>query len=364
MSKGHRRALDPAVAAAHDASLRYASDDKQGITRHRAGNGFRYLGPTGRTLRNAETLARIRALVIPPAWKDVWICPWPNGHLQATGRDARGRKQYRYHERWRTFRDEEKYGRMLLFAATLPRIRRRVAHDLARRGIPRERVLATIVRLLETSRIRVGNEEYAQENDSYGLTTFRDRHASVRGDRIQFEFRGKSGVMHSIEVEDRRLAKIVKRCRDLPGYELFQYLDEQVERRSIDSSDVNDYLREISGQDFTAKDFRTWSGSLLAAAALTRQATPPSKTGVRRALAAAVKEVAESLGNTPSVCRKCYIHPAVIEAYEDGSLLPLLRPKSKAKNGASRAGLRQDEKRLIHLLQLSLRPAKNRSQAG
>lgn len=356
-----RREPDPAVEAAHDASLRYSSDDQEGISRRRSGTGFRYLQSSGRSLRNREDLARIRALVIPPAWKDVWICPWHNGHLQATGHDERGRKQYRYHERWRKHRDEDKYARMLLFAATLPRIRRRVAHDLALHGLTRNRILATIVRLLEMSLIRVGNEEYAQDNDSFGLTTLHDRHASIHGKKIQFEFRGKSGVSHSIEVSDRRLAKLVKRCRDLPGYELFQYLDDDGERHSIGSADVNDYLRDISGQEFTAKDFRTWNGTLLAVAALARQATPPAKASVGRVIAAAVKEVAESLGNTPSVCRKCYIHPAVIEAFEDGSLLPMLRPKSARKSKANRSGIRQDESRLIHLLQTALRPAKKKA---
>lgn len=356
---------DPAVAAAHEASLRYASDAQPGITRRRNGRGFRYLGANGKPLRNRDDLARIRALVIPPAWRDVWICPWPNGHLQATGRDARGRKQYRYHDRWRKHRDEDKYAKMLRFAAALPRIRRRVAHDLALRGLPRERILATLVRLLERSLIRIGNEEYAQDNNSFGLTTLRDRHASIHGEKIHFEFRGKSGVEHSVAVTDRRLAQIVRRCRDLPGYELFQYLDDDGRRRSIGSGDVNDYLREITGQDFTAKDFRTWNGSLLAAAALARQTTPPSKTATHRAVVAAVKEVAAALGNTASVCRRCYIHPAVIEAFEAGSLLETLRPakSSKDRGASSSHGLRQDETRLIRLLQAALQPTK-KAKAG
>lgn len=303
--------------------------------------------------------------MLPPAWTDVWICPFANGHLQATGRDDRGRKQYRYHDRWRKHRDEDKYARMLLFAATLPRIRRRVARDLARRGLSRKRLLAAIVRLLEASRIRVGNEEYAATNDSYGLTTFHDRHAAVRGAKIQFSFRGKSGVTHDIEVVDRRLAQLVKRSRDLPGYQLFQYVDADGRRHSVGSSDINDYLREISGRDFTAKDFRTWSGSLLAAGALARQATPPSKTAVQRAEAAAVKEVATELGNTAAVCRKCYIHPAVFEAFEDGTLLPLLRPKRHRKAGAgSRGGLRQEESQLIRLLRAAVRSPKRKAKAA
>lgn len=353
-SRGHD--VDPAVEAAHDASLRYSSDSQAGISRRRAGNGFRYVAANGKPLRKRDDLARIRALVIPPAWKDVWICPSPNGHLQATGRDQRGRKQYRYHERWRKHRDEDKYAHMLQFATTLPRIRRRVAHDLALRGMPRNRILAALVRLLERSLIRIGNEEYAQDNDSFGLTTFQDRHAAIHGGKIQFEFRGKSGVAHSIEVADRRLAKIVRRCRDLPGFELFQYVDEEGERHAIDSGDVNDYLREISGQDFTAKDFRTWSGSLLAANALARQATPPKKSSRRRAVAAAVKEVAATLGNTPAVCRKSYIHPAVIEAFEAGSLLADLRPKSRSRRADSaKQGVRQAEARLMHVLKAALR---------
>jgi len=353
---------DPAAAAALEAALRYSSDQQPGFSRRRSGTGFRYFGSSGKPLHDRQALARIRALVIPPAWTDVWICSLANGHLQATGRDARGRKQYRYHDRWRKHRDEDKYARMLTFAATLPRIRRHVARDLAERGLSRKRLLAVIVRLLETSRIRIGNEEYAATNDSYGLTTFHDRHAAVRGEKIQFSFRGKSGVTHDIEVVDRRLARIVKRSRDLPGYRLFQYVAADGRRRSIDSSDVNDYLREISGQDFTAKDFRTWSGSLLAAGALARQATPPSKTGMQRVEAAAVKEVAEELGNTPAVCRKSYIHPAVFEAFEDGTLLPLLRPKRRGKAGtASHGGLRQAESQLIRLLKSAAHGTKRKA---
>lgn len=346
---------EPGVSAASEAALRYASDCQPGFTRRRSGSGFRYFGISGKPLRNRDELARIDALVLPPAWENVWICPFANGHLQATGRDARGRKQYRYHDRWRKHRDEDKFSRMALFAATLPRIRRRVARDLARRGMPRERVLATIVRLLEASLIRVGNEEYAATNDSYGLTTFHDRHAVIHGPTIHFSFRGKSHVRHEVEVTDRKLAKIVRRCRDLPGYELFQYLDDSGKPRTIDSGDVNDYIREISGRDFTAKDFRTWNGSLLAAAALARQATPPSQAGIRRAIVAAVKEVAADLGNTPAVCRKSYIHPAVIEAFKTGALLPVLQPKRSGKRDVGTRGLRQGEARLIRLLRLVVR---------
>lgn len=353
--------VDPGAAAAREAALRYSTDQRPGFSRRRSGTGFRYFGCSGKPLHDRRALARIRALVIPPAWTDVWICPLANGHLQATGRDARGRKQYRYHDRWRTHRDDDKYARMLTFAATLPRIRRHVARDLSKRGLPRQRLLAAVVRLLETSRIRIGNEEYAATNDSYGLTTFHDRHAAVRGEKIQFTFRGKSGVAHDIEVVDRRLAKIVKRARDLPGYRLFQYVGDDGRRRSIDSSDVNDYLREISGQDFTAKDFRTWSGSLLAAGVLARQATPPSKTGMQRAEAAAVKEVAGELGNTPAVCRKSYIHPAVFEAFEDGTLLHLLRPRRSTHASASHGGLRQEESRLIRLLKSAVRGTKRKA---
>jgi len=272
-------------------------------------------------------LARIRALAIPPAWREVWICPSAAGHLQATGRDAKGRKQYRYHARWREIRDETKYGRMAAFARALPRIRARVRRDLARPGLPREKALATVVRLLETTFIRVGNDEYARQNASYGLTTLRARQVRVRGARLRFCFRGKSGVEHRIELADRRLAAIVRRMQDLPGEELFGYVDDAGATRSIESDDVNRYLKECAGEEFTSKDFRTWAGTLLAARAL-RGREAASAMQARRELAQAVAEVARRLGNTPAVCRKCYIHPAVPEAFATGTLASTLKNRS------------------------------------
>ena len=302
--------------AAKAAGLRYVSDAEPGISRQRSGAAFQYLGPAGKEVRDPETLARIRRLAIPPAWEDVWICTRDDGHLQATGRDARGRKQYRYHPRWREVRDETKYGRMLAFAKALPRIRRRVSQDLALQGLPRDKVLAAVVRLLETTRIRVGNEEYMRANDSFGLTTLRTRQVRVNGSTMSFNFRGKSGVQHRVALNDRKLATIVRRMRDLPGYELFQYVDEAGETRAVDSADVNEYLKSIAGEEFTSKDFRTWAGTVLAAEALHALEPPAGKHKV----AQAIEGVARQLGNTKAVCRKCYIHPAVIDSYLDGSL--------------------------------------------
>ena len=292
--------------------MRYVSDADPGIARQRAGTTFRYLAPDGRAIRDPDTLARVRSLAIPPAWSAVWICPRTDGHLQATGRDARGRKQYRYHKRWREVRDETKFGRMVAFATALPRIRRRVSQDLGLPGLPRDKVLAMVVRLLETTRMRVGNEEYARANDSFGLTTLRVRQVRVQGSTMSFRFRGKSGVWHQFALNDRKLAAIVRRMRDLPGYELFQYVDEQGETRAVDSADVNAYLKTIAGDDFTSKDFRTWAGTVLAAQAL-------HELGENR-LSQAIERVARQLGNTKAVCRKCYIHPAVIDAYLEGRL--------------------------------------------
>jgi len=291
-----------------------------GITRRRAGNGWVYLDPKGRQVTDPETLARIKSLVIPPAWTDVWICPRANGHIQATGRDARGRKQYRYHPRWTEVRDGTKYDRMIAFGLALPRLRARVAADLRRPGLPREKVLAAVVRLLEVTLIRVGNDEYARSNHSFGLTTLRDEHALIRGATVRFRFGGKGGVRHDVALTDRRLARIVRRCRELPGQELFQYLDDEGHVRDVTSTDVNEYLREATGTDFTAKDFRTWAGTVLAAHTLLALDAGDSPRGSKRRLAQAVAAVAERLGNTKAVCRKCYIHPAVLDAYLDGSL--------------------------------------------
>ncbi len=309
-----RRSTDP-VLSARSASLHYVTDQSAGIRRVRSGTGFSYRTSEGRTVRDAATLKRIRSLVIPPAWTEVWICPRADGHLQATGRDARGRKQYRYHPDWRVVRDESKFERLAAFARALPRIRRVVQRDLARDGIPREKAIATIVRLLETTFMRVGNEEYAKANGSFGLTTLRDHHARVSGTHVTLKFRGKSGKTHSVDIEDRRLARIVKRCRDLPGQILFQYIDDAGNVQPVQSSDVNEYLRTISGSDFTAKDFRTWAGTVLAARELSQRLADaaPGKT----ACVAAVAAVATALGNTPAVCRKCYIHPAILAAFID-----------------------------------------------
>jgi DNA topoisomerase I len=307
-----------ARSEAREAGLRYSTDAQPGYTRRRRGRGFSYHDVDGRPIRDPEALERIRSIVIPPAWTDVWICRWPNGHLQATGRDARGRKQSRYHPRWRTARDETKFDRLLAFAAALPRIRRRTEKDLARPGLPREKVLAAVVRLLEMTLVRVGNEEYARLNRSFGLTTLRTRHASVRGRRIHFRFRGKSGQLHEVGVSNQRLARVVRRCQELPGQELFQYVDEDGEVRGVESGDVNDYLRTISGGDFTAKDFRTWAGTVLAYRALRALQPSRSPTDARKNVVVAIKETASRLGNTPAVARRSYVHPAVLTAYLDG----------------------------------------------
>src|SRR4051812_42366512 len=311
---------DP-VESARAGGLRYVSDESPGFGRQRAGKGFRYFHTSGKELRDPAHLGRIKSLAIPPAWTDVWICPVANGHLQATGRDARGRKQHRYHPRWREVRDDTKYNRMIAFAKLLPKIRKRVAQDLKLSGLQRNKVLATIVKLLELSLIRVGNDEYARDNNSYGLTTMKDRHAKIRGAKIVFDFRGKSGKDHTIEIEEPRLAKIVKNCQDLPGQELFQYVDEEGQRQDVRSEDVNEYLREIVGDDYTAKDFRTWAGTVLAAIALRELKKFDTQAEAKKNIVRAIENVAERLGNTPSVCRKCYIHPAVVNSYLEGTML-------------------------------------------
>ena len=300
------------------AGLRYSTDARPGIARQRRGRGFSYTGPDGSPVRDRETLDRIRTLAIPPAWTDVWICPRADGHLQATGRDARGRKVYRYHPDFRSRRETWKYDRVVEFARLLPRIRERTDADLARPGLPREKILAAVVRLLELTLIRVGNDEYARLNRSFGLTTLRNRHAQIEGHRVRFRFRGKSGRQHEVGLRDRRLASIVRRCRELPGQELFQYLDEDGEVRDVTSDDVNEYLREISAAAISAKDFRTWAGTVHAYRALRTFDEPSSETGARRNVVQAVRAAAELLGNTPAVARRSYVHPAVVEAYLDG----------------------------------------------
>jgi len=333
--------------------LRYVTASGPCIQRIRCGKSFRYRGPDGRALRDQKHLSRIRLLAIPPAWDSVWICPSPNGHLQATGRDARGRKQYRYHPDYRATRDQAKFSRMIAFGAVLARIRKRVDHDIRRRGLPREKVLATVVRLLETTCIRVGNDEYARNNHSFGLTTLRDRHVEIDGATIRFEFRGKSGKTHSCDVTDARLARIVRRCQAIPGEELFQYLDEDGNRQSIGSGDVNDYLRDISGEEFTAKDFRTWAGTVLAVEALTELGAGEDAKARKSNLLEAIDRVAAQLNNTRAVCRKYYIHPLIFDAYEAG-YLPV--PSCNGRNGRNggSAGLEPLEKAVAALLRNGL----------
>jgi DNA topoisomerase-1 len=342
-------------AAARAAKLRYVSDRAPGIRRVRTRTGFAYRHPDGSKVSDEETLARIRKLAIPPAYEDVWICPQPNGHLQAVGRDARGRKQYRYHPRWREVRDEAKYGKMLVFGRVLPKIRTRVDQDLSLRGMPRTKVLAAVVRLLETTLMRVGNEEYAKANHSYGLTTLRNRHVKVdAGSRIRFDFRGKHGLEHHIDLRSKRLAGIVKRCQELPGQELFQYLDEDGTPRAITSDDVNDYLQEISGEEITAKDFRTWAATNLAALAFRELEAFDTQARAKKNVVHAVEAVSKMLGNTPAICRKCYIHPAIFDGYLDGSLLETLRKRADAKLADHAGGLKAEEAAVLAFLHRQL----------
>jgi DNA topoisomerase-1 len=343
-----------AIESARQAGLRYVSDNMPGITREKSGHGFRYRYPIGAIVREPEVLNRIKSLAIPPAWTDVWICPDPAGHLQATGRDAKKRKQHRYHARWREVRDETKYGRMITFAKALRKIRKKVMRDLSLAGLSRNKVLAAVVRLLEVSLIRVGNEEYARDNESFGLTTMRDRHVDVNGSTVQFHFRGKAGKWHTVDIRDRRLAKIVKSCQDLPGQELFQYVDEKGNHQDVKSTDVNDYLREISGQDFTAKDFRTWAGTVLGAMALREFEQFDSKTQAKKNIVQAIENVAERLGNTPAVCRKCYVHPDIIDAYLDGTLVRTLKQRAEEQLTSSLHSLNPEEAAVLGLLQQRL----------
>ena len=313
---------DP-VKSARAAGLRYVSDLSPGIRRRQTGRSFAYVARNGVTIRDPETVRRLKALAIPPAWTDVWICPDPRGHVQATGRDVRGRKQYRYHPRWRQVRDAVKFDRMLAFAEALPRIRERCDRDLERPGMPREKVLAAIVSLLEETRIRVGNEEYRKENGSFGLTTLRNRHVDVIGSEVRFSFKGKSGKPHRVQLRDRRLARIIERCQEIPGQELFEYVDDDDHPRAVQSEDVNDYIRDISGEDFSAKDFRTWAGSLLAARFFRALKPTPRTRAAKKAMVQGIAQVADALGNTPAVCKKCYIHPAVLAACVAGELKPV-----------------------------------------
>lgn len=347
--------IDVLKQSAREAGLRYSSDDKPGFSRRKRGKNFIYLNEKGRIIRKADTLNRIRHLAIPPAWTEVWISPLENGHLQATGHDVRGRKQYRYHEDWRKTRDETKYQNMVAFGRILPRLRQRVNRDLSRPGLPREKVLATVVRLLETTLIRVGNDEYARENKSYGLTTMRNRHVKVRGGRVSFTFRGKSGKDHHIDLENRKLAKIVKRCLDLPGQELFGYVNEAGEPVDVTSSDVNSYLHEVTGHSFTAKDFRTWAGTVLAAEALQEFEKFTSGREAKKNMGRAIEAVAGMLGNTPAICRKSYIHPVILDSYLDGTLVDQLRKTVERKLTRDIRRLRPDEAAVLMLLQQKLK---------
>jgi DNA topoisomerase I len=351
-------AADP-VEAAKSSGLRYVTDETPGFRRKRSGTTFRYFDQNDKPIKDKDQLARIKALAIPPAWTDVWISPSGNSHLQATGRDARGRKQYRYHKRWREVRDQTKYDRLLLIGQKLPALRQKVAHDLALPGLPREKIIATLVKLLETTFIRVGNAEYARQNRSFGLTTLRNNHVKVRGDTIRFRFRGKSGVAHEMELENPRLARIVKHCQDLPGQQLFTYVDENGEARTVESSDVNDYLREATGEDFTAKDFRTWAGTILAARAFATVEPFTSRTQAKHNVAQAIDEVAKKLGNTRSVCQKCYIHPGILSAYMDGTLTATNGRRTHRRVAAASLGLSAEEKGVIRLLQRQVKTAAN-----
>lgn len=349
------------LEAARSAGLRYVTDAGPGISRRRSGRGFSYTDPQGKRLVDREVLARIKALAVPPAWRDVWICPHPLGHIQATGRDARGRKQYRYHPLWRAIRDETKYGGIVAFGEALPRVRRRTGRHLALPGLPREKVLAAVVRILDTSLVRVGNPEYTRMNDSFGLTTLRDEHARVEGSVLRFRFRGKAGKEHTVHIQDDRLARIVKRCQDIPGEELFQYIDDEGESHPVTSGDVNDYLREISGEELTSKDFRTWGGTVLAAEALVRQGRFASETEAKSNVVEAIKEVAAQLNNTPAVCRKAYVHPEVIQAYMDGDLVRTWRRAERSLAEWTK-GFRREEAVLLSVLKDRLAKAEAKAE--
>ena len=343
-----------AAEAAEDAGLRYVSDDQPGYSRKAKGDDFEYFDTEGKLVRDEQRLLRIARLAIPPAWTDVWICPSANGHIQGTGRDARGRKQYLYHERWREVRDENKYDRILLFAETLPKIRKRVEKDLGLPDLPRNKILATVVQLLERTFIRVGNQEYARENKSFGLTTMQDRHVDVKGSKLRFRFRGKSGRKHEVDLTDKRIAKTILKLQDLPGQDLFQYVDENGEARELTSQDVNDYLREITGEDFTAKDFRTWAGTVLAGIALNAIGAFETKKQAKANIKDAISAVAKILGNTPAICRKCYVHPAVLETYLDGNSIEGLKQKTEEALEKEDVDLRSDEAAILKFLRALL----------
>jgi DNA topoisomerase I len=337
-----------------EAGLRYVSDDQPGYSRKRKGDDFEFFDTEGKRIEDEQRILRIKRLAVPPAWTDVWICPSPNCHIQATGRDARRRKQYRYHERWREIRDENKYEKTVLFGQAIAKIRKRVEADLSLPGLPRNKVLATVVQLLERTFIRVGNEEYARDNKSFGLTTMRDQHVEVKGAKLRFRFRGKSGIRHEVDVTDRRTAKIVAKLQDLPGQELFQYVDEEGEIRDITSQDVNDYLHEITGEDFTAKDFRTWAGTVMTAIALQAVGGFETKKQAKANIKTAISAVSKVLGNTPAICRKCYVHPAVLETYLSGDAIEGLKQRTKDALESESIDLRESEAAILKFLRARL----------
>lgn len=353
-----------ALASAREAGLRYVTDQSPGIVRETAGKTIRFKDAEGRVVKDAATLARIKRLAIPPAWTEVWICPQANGHIQATGRDARRRKQYRYHPDWSSVRDGAKFERMIAFGRALPRIRARVARDMSRGRLDRRKVLATMVRLLETTLVRIGNEEYAKQNHSFGLSTMRDRHVKIARGTLHFEFRGKSGKDHEIDLHDPRLASIVRQTQELPGQDLFQYLDENGEVQKIGSNDVNEYLREIAGEEFSAKDFRTWAGTVLAAVALREFEKFETKSQARKNLVQAIEHVAGRLGNTPSVCRKCYIHPVVMESYLDGVTLERIEAKANQALRRGSTDLNAEERAVLAFLRRKLPTTHDRLKAS
>lgn len=341
--------------AAESAGLVYVSDEDRGIQRERKGDDWQFFRPGGQPVADEATLERVRKLAIPPAWTEVWICPKANGHLQATGRDARGRKQYKYHAQFREIRESTKYEHMLEFARALPALRAKIAEHMALRGLPREKVLATVVHLLETTLIRVGNDDYARENKSYGLTTLRNPHVKVEGAALRFQFKGKSGKTWRLQLKDRRIAKIVRACQELPGQRLFQYQDDEGEAREVTSADVNEYLREISGSDITAKDFRTWAGTVMAALALQEFEAFDSQAAQKKNLKAAIESVAARLGNTPTICRKCYVHPEVMNAYVEGKLLLEVKQRVEKELREDLAQLKPEEAAVLAMLEARLK---------
>ncbi len=349
------------MGSAAAAGLRYVTDAMPGIRRHRHGRGFTYIAPDGEVIRAREALKRFRSLVVPPAWTEVWICPYEDGHLQVTARDARGRKQYRYHPHFRQHRDGTKFERMFELSDVLWKIRERVESDIELPGLARDKIMATVVWLLETTLIRIGSDEYRKANKSFGLTTLRRRHVAVVGSELRFEFRGKSGIQHAVSVTDKRIARIVQRCQELRGEELFKYLDDEGKRQEVDAEDVNAYLQAVTGRDVTAKDFRTWAGTMLAAEALRKMGPAKSKREAEKNIVAAVDMTAKRLGNTRSVCRKYYIHPALIEAYLEGSVLPPMPERNWSKRKSTGPTLRQHEMDVLAFLKARLKPKTRRS---